>query len=89
MFPEYLQFHNPTRVIFGKGISSNFSSELDIIGKSKYFNISDMIITSETSNFTVELGNKNHEIEKGINDFSEITDIVDDFSQNNRILLET
>ncbi|MFW5771095.1 MAG: iron-containing alcohol dehydrogenase [Spirochaetota bacterium] len=44
MFPEYFQFHNPTRVIFGKGISSNFSPELDIIGKSKYFIISDKII---------------------------------------------
>ncbi len=44
MLPEFFEFYNPTKVVYQVGIATDLKPELDIIGKTKYFIISDHII---------------------------------------------
>ena len=44
MLPEFFEFYNPTKVIYGPGIASDFKTELDVLGASKYFIVSDKVI---------------------------------------------
>lgn len=41
MLPEFFEFYNPTKVIFGVGISNDFSSELSVLSFSRIFVITD------------------------------------------------
>lgn len=45
MLPEFFEFYNPTKVVYGVGIASDFKAELDLLGIGKYFIISDTIIS--------------------------------------------
>lgn len=45
MLPEFFEFYNPTRVVYGSGIASDFKAELDFLGIGKYFIVSDKIIS--------------------------------------------
>ena len=45
MLPEFFEFYNPTRVVYGQGIASDFKAELDSLGIGKYFIVSDTIIS--------------------------------------------
>ena len=44
MLPEFFEFYNPTRVVYGVGIASDFKAELDVLGIGKYFIVSDKVI---------------------------------------------
>ncbi len=44
MVPEFYEFYNPTRIIFSRGISRDFSTELSVLGKKKYFIVTDRTI---------------------------------------------
>jgi len=44
MLPEFYQFQNQTKVIFGEGISLDFTHELAQLSAGKYFLVSDKII---------------------------------------------
>jgi alcohol dehydrogenase class IV len=44
MLPDFFEFHNPTRVVYGVGLASDFKAELDVLGVRKYFIVSDRII---------------------------------------------
>ncbi len=41
MLPEFFEFYNPTRVIYGTGLALDFKAELDFLGAEKYFIVSD------------------------------------------------
>jgi len=45
MLPEFFEFYNPTRIVYGQGIASDFAAELDSLGVEKYFIVSDTIIS--------------------------------------------
>lgn len=45
MLPEFFEFYNPTRVVYGKGLASDFKAELDLLNIGKYFIVSDQAIT--------------------------------------------
>lgn len=45
MLPEFFEFYNPTRVVYGAGIASDLKAELDFLGIGKYFIVSDKIIS--------------------------------------------
>ena len=45
MLPEFFEFYNPTRVVYGAGIASDLKAELDFLGIGKYFIVSDTIIS--------------------------------------------
>lgn len=45
MLPEFFEFYNPTKVVYGVGIASDFKAELDFLGIGKYFIVSDRIIS--------------------------------------------
>ena len=42
--PEFFQFHNPTRVVYGAGLAGDISTECLSLGATKYFIVSDRII---------------------------------------------
>lgn len=44
MFEDVFQFFNPTRIIYGPGISTDFKTELQTLGVSKYFIVTDQVI---------------------------------------------
>ena len=44
MLPEFFEFYNPTKIVYQVGIATDLKPELDVIGISKYFIISDHII---------------------------------------------
>ncbi len=44
MLPEFFEFHNPTKVVYGPGLASDFKAELDLLGIGTYFIVSDNII---------------------------------------------
>ena len=44
MLPEFFQFHNPTKVIYGQGLSQDFAHELHALGVQNFFIVSDNII---------------------------------------------
>ncbi|MDM8525621.1 iron-containing alcohol dehydrogenase [Desulfococcaceae bacterium HSG8] len=44
MLPEFFEFYNPTKVVYGIGIARDFRAELDVLGIEKYFIISDQVI---------------------------------------------
>lgn len=41
MLPEFFEFFNPTKVVYQAGVTSDLKPELDLIGISKYFIVSD------------------------------------------------
>jgi alcohol dehydrogenase len=45
MLPEFFEFYNPTRVVYGQDIASDFKAELDLLSIGKYFIVSDTIIS--------------------------------------------
>jgi len=45
MIPEFFEFYNPTKVVYSPGIASDFKAELDLLGVSKYFIVSDKVIS--------------------------------------------
>jgi len=45
MLPEFYQFRQPTKVIYGEGLTSDFSHELGEFNASKYFMVSDHVIS--------------------------------------------
>ena len=44
MLPEFFEFYNPTKVVYGAGIALDFKAELDLLGIGNYFIVSDEII---------------------------------------------
>jgi len=44
VLPEFFEFCNPTKVVYGVGIASDFKAELDLLPVQKYFVISDRVI---------------------------------------------
>ncbi|OQY12541.1 MAG: hypothetical protein B6I31_02985, partial [Desulfobacteraceae bacterium 4572_19] len=44
MLPEFFQFHNPTKVIYGQGLAQDFAHELMMLGAEKFFIVSDKVI---------------------------------------------
>jgi len=44
MLPEFYQFRHPTKVIYGEGLTSDFSHELGEFNATKYFMVSDHVI---------------------------------------------
>jgi len=44
MIPEFFEFHQPTRVVYGIGISSDFSAELEFLKAKWLFLFSDRIL---------------------------------------------
>jgi alcohol dehydrogenase class IV len=47
MLPEFYEFYNPTKVVYGVGIASDFQAELDALGVEKYFIVSDKVIRDQ------------------------------------------
>jgi alcohol dehydrogenase class IV len=47
MLPEFFEFFNPTKVVYGVGIASDFQAELDALGVGKYFIVSDKVISDQ------------------------------------------
>jgi alcohol dehydrogenase class IV len=47
MLPEFFEFYNPTKVVYGVGIASDFQAELDALGVKKYFIVSDKVISDQ------------------------------------------
>ena len=45
MIPEFFEFYNPTKVVYSPGIASDFKAELDLLEASKYFIVSDKVIS--------------------------------------------
>ncbi len=45
MIPDFFEFYNPTKVVYSPGIASDFKAELDLLGASKYFIVSDKVIS--------------------------------------------
>ncbi len=45
MLPEFFEFYNPTKVVYGVGLALDFKAELDALGIGKYFLISDKVIS--------------------------------------------
>lgn len=46
MLPEFYQFQHPTKMIYGEGLASDFSHELESLNAKKYFMVSDKIINN-------------------------------------------
>ncbi len=44
MLPEFFEFYNPTKVVYEAGVATDLKPELDLIGITKYFIVSDHII---------------------------------------------
>jgi hypothetical protein len=44
MLPEFYQFHHPTKMIYGEGLASDFSHELEALNVKKFFMVSDHVI---------------------------------------------
>lgn len=44
MLPDFFEFYNPTKVVYEDGVATDLKPELDLIGISKYFIVSDNII---------------------------------------------
>ncbi|MBW1867441.1 MAG: hypothetical protein JRI38_06835, partial [Deltaproteobacteria bacterium] len=44
MLPEFYQFYHPTKMIFGEGLSCDFTHELEELNVKKYFLISDHVL---------------------------------------------
>jgi len=44
MLPEFYQFQHPTKMIYGEGLASDFSHELEGMNAKKYFMVSDPVI---------------------------------------------
>jgi alcohol dehydrogenase len=45
MLPEFYQFHQPTKMIYGEGLASDFSHELESLNIKKFFLVSDQVIS--------------------------------------------
>lgn len=45
MLPEFFEFYNPTKVVYGAGIALDLKPELDLLGVGKYFIVSDKVIS--------------------------------------------
>ena len=45
MLPEFFEFYNPTKIVYGQDIASDFKAELDSLGIGKYLIVSDRIIS--------------------------------------------
>jgi len=45
MLPEFFEFHNPTKVVYGVGIASDLKAELSFLEADRYFVVSDRIIS--------------------------------------------
>ncbi|MBW1893061.1 MAG: iron-containing alcohol dehydrogenase [Deltaproteobacteria bacterium] len=46
MLPEFYQFQHPTKMIYGEGLASDFSHELEGLNAKKYFVVSDHVINN-------------------------------------------
>jgi len=46
MLPEFYQFQHPTKMIYGEGLASDFSHELEGLNAKKYFLVSDHVINN-------------------------------------------
>jgi alcohol dehydrogenase len=46
MLPEFFEFHNPTRVVYGPGLATDFRAELEPLGVTEWFLVSDKTITA-------------------------------------------
>ncbi len=44
MLPEFYQFHHPTKVIYGEGLVTDFSHEVEELGVKNYFIVSDQVL---------------------------------------------
>ena len=44
MLPEFYQFYQPTKMIYGPGLATDFSHELGLMNADKYFIVSDHVI---------------------------------------------
>ena len=44
MLPDFYQFHHPTKMIYGAGLASDFSHELEALNVSNFFMVSDHVI---------------------------------------------
>ena len=44
MLPEFFEFYNPTKVIYGIGIAQDFQTELEALGAEKLFIVSDRMV---------------------------------------------
>lgn len=44
MLPEFYQFYHPTKMIYGEGLASDFSHELDALNVKNFFMVSDHVI---------------------------------------------
>ncbi len=44
MLPEFYQFQHPTKMIYGEGLASDFTHELESLNAKKYFMVSDQVI---------------------------------------------
>lgn len=44
MLPEFYQFQHPTKMLYGEGLASDFSHELEALNARKYFMVSDQVI---------------------------------------------
>lgn len=44
MLPEFYQFHHPTKMIFGEGLANDFTHELEELGVTNYFVVSDQVL---------------------------------------------
>ena len=46
MLPEFYQFHHPTKVIYGEGLVSDFSHEVEELNAKRYFVVSDQVLNN-------------------------------------------
>ena len=46
MLPEFFEFYNPTKVVFGVGLAQDFQTELEAIGVKRLFVVSDRVVKS-------------------------------------------
>ena len=44
MLPEFYQFHHPTKTIYGEGLATDFTHELEELGVKNYFLVSDQVL---------------------------------------------
>jgi alcohol dehydrogenase len=77
MLPEFFEFYNPTKVIYGPAIASDFNAELDTLGIGKYFIVSDKIIN--------ELGLTKKVIDGIVSSGIEITGEFSDVPQDSEV----
>ena len=46
MLPEFFEFHNPTKVVYGVGLALDLQAELSQLPATRYFLVSDRVIQS-------------------------------------------